>query len=165
MQSFNKVVNPGSIKTYGDRWAKVYVNIEYNAEDDELSITGVVGPLSSGNAIGSCGQIQDELLNIEKYEDGWDYDKVRKLQHVWENYHLNGMHAGTMEQERLVREYFQDNDMRYDYQKAYDYLKSINMHHHLDVHYGYQWLHWPIPEYVLGWLFNLPDTNSTPAWV
>ena len=171
MQSFTKVINPGSVHAYDGLWAKVYIKIKYREadqcvdDDDKLSIVGVVGPLQSGNALGSCGQIQDELFQIEMFEDGWDANSVYDLNYVWKHWHLNDLHAGTMLQEQLVDKYFKDNNIRYDYQVAYDFLKSIEMHKHLGVHYGYKWNHWPVPEYILEWLYNLPETKTTPAWV
>ena len=59
MEPFNKILKLGTNKTDGGRFYTVYSRIKI--VDDKLSITGVEGPLSSGNALGSCGQIE---LNI-----------------------------------------------------------------------------------------------------
>ena len=72
-------------------------------EDGKLSISGVVGPLSSGNALGSCGQIDSsikEALNAGElsFAPEWSTESVRKLLAVWDVWHLNDMQAGCEHQ-------------------------------------------------------------------
>lgn len=82
---------------------------------------------------------------------------------LWSKYHLNNMHAGTPEQEKALEEWKAQGNI-YDYEKAYDYLKSIGLYEvpistiDKDVNpqfidcekgtykYGYGWLKERIPE-------------------
>ena len=97
IQNINKTVLIGSVKTWErGRWARVFCKIEF--KDGRLSIHGVVGPLRSGNALGSCGQIIDHVANIERLADGWTPAKLGKFIEVWHRWHLNDMRAGCEHQ-------------------------------------------------------------------
>jgi len=100
MQDFSKTVRLGSLQTGGGRWASVYCHIIYN--DGELTITGVVGPLPSGNSLGSCGQIRDELKDIRRYATGWTPARILYLRVVWLNYHLNMLHKTLLVPEDVL---------------------------------------------------------------
>jgi hypothetical protein len=93
-QNFKKVIRPGSVKTYGERWASVYIEIEFI--DGKLSLHGVVGPTRGGNALGGAGQIQDEV--IEKWAPAWTPAMYDKLQAIWKEWHLNDMQAACTHQ-------------------------------------------------------------------
>jgi hypothetical protein len=93
-RNFTKVIRPGSVKTYGDRWASVYIEIEY--KDGKLSLHGVVGPTRGGNAMGGAGQIQDAIP--EKWAPNWGPIMYAKLQAIWEQWHLNDLRAGCEHQ-------------------------------------------------------------------
>ncbi len=82
----------------GKRLGRVYCEIEF--ERGELSITGVEGPLPSGNALGSCGQINVGLTpeQIVKFNKGWDADIMAKFLSVWSEWHLNHMKPGCEHQ-------------------------------------------------------------------
>jgi len=96
----------------GYRRASCYVKIKY--EEGKLSISGVIGPLSSGNALGSCGQIDMDFdhgpasdkhgaLSLIrageiKFAKGWDRDKWYRFLRIWEYWHLNDMKAGCEHQ-------------------------------------------------------------------
>jgi len=85
----NLIINPVIKKTYGGRRYRVFVKIDYSKGN--LSLCGVEGPLPSGNCLGNYGQIADSLLEgIVRYMPGWDKAKVRKLQEVWNRWHLCG---------------------------------------------------------------------------
>jgi hypothetical protein len=100
---FKKVVSIGTIKIGGSR-AMVYLRIEIR-KDGELSISGVMGPLRSGNCRGSCGQIDIEFKheNVEdddtrwgkliepeeiNFDRGWSKELWFDLLAMWKNYHL-----------------------------------------------------------------------------
>jgi hypothetical protein len=93
-RNFTKVIRPGSVKTYGERWASVYIEIEYI--DGKLSLHGVVGPTRGGNAMGGAGQIQDTIP--EKWAPNWGPIMYAKLQAIWERWHLNDLRAGCEHQ-------------------------------------------------------------------
>lgn len=72
-------------------------------DDGKFSISGVIGPLSSGNARGSCGQIESsirEALDAGEitFAPEWNADSVRRLLAVWDSWHLNDMKAACEHQ-------------------------------------------------------------------
>lgn len=103
----------GSVKKY----VQVFCSIKYEPSPDELkesqtyrhiigkykgtgrlSITGVVGPRSNGDAYGSCGQISDtirEAINAGEFKpndaQGWTVPDVLSFLDLWDRYHLNDM--------------------------------------------------------------------------
>jgi hypothetical protein len=157
-----KVINPLTKKTYGGRSYRVFVNIQYN--DGKLSITGVEGPTLGGNALGSCGQIVDGLLeDVSKFLPGWNRAKVKKLQEVWERWHLNDMNAGVKEQEDFLREWKKTN--KYEYTAACDALKEAGLYEVNGYKYGHGWIKEDVPQEVIEWLFSLPDSEVKPAWI
>ena len=108
-----KVCRVGSIKI-GGRWASIYINIKMPKSPTEiysrehLSITGVIGALSSGNALGGCGQIDMEFEHRNKEENdsrysnrikpadilfakGWDAKKWYDLLEIWNKWHLKAI--------------------------------------------------------------------------
>lgn len=104
---FKKVLRIGRIKP---DWTKVafsvFVKIVY--KDGRLSLTGVEGPLASGNCRGGCGQIDVEFwhrnseyndkrmadpVRIRAFAPGWTEDKWQRLLDIWHDWHLNDMRA------------------------------------------------------------------------
>ena len=74
---------------------KTFVNVVF--KDGKLSLTGVQGPYSNGNAWGACGQIQDYILDVIPNSD-WTKSKIEELKDVWDKWHLNDMRAGCEHQ-------------------------------------------------------------------
>lgn len=91
---FTKVVRVGSV-TIDNRQAGVYVKIQWK-EGANLSLTGVEGPKSNGDALGSAGQI-GMPVNLT-YAEGWDAATVTRLWETWKEWHLNDMQAGCEHQ-------------------------------------------------------------------
>lgn len=84
-------------------WTKggynIFCRIEFN--DPRLSISGVEGPLPSGNACGGCGQIRDDIRrNLKDLvpAPGWDKKKIVKFLDIWDKWHLNDMRPGCEHQ-------------------------------------------------------------------
>jgi hypothetical protein len=98
MNDFTKVYRIGTAKTYGGRFYSIYVKAEY--KDGILSITGVEGPLASGNCLGGCGQIDVELKpeNLYNTAPGWTVGSIKRLMEIWDRWHLNDMRAGCEHQ-------------------------------------------------------------------
>ena len=110
------VIRPGTMLTWsGGRWASIYCSIKLT-KDGRLSISGVVGPLPSGNALGSCGQIDmgfwhrnpdhNDKRTTEpirprdiRFRPGWTIDKWLQFLEYWHLHHLNDMHAGCEHQQ------------------------------------------------------------------
>lgn len=95
--TINKLVVPGKVLV-GNFLRPLFVHIQYNTTDqrkrncaNEFSFTGVVGPLKSGNAYGSCGQVLDEILEIGEHnaKEGWGALEASMLYRYWKLYHMN----------------------------------------------------------------------------
>lgn len=165
MQDFTKTVRIGTKKTYGGRYYSVYCSIEY--QKDILSITGVEGPIDGGNCIGSCGQIYDHIKPIAHYAKGWNNELLDKFLEFWKSYHLNDMHAGTPEQDACIVRYGAKN---MDYRDKCQLLEAhglyeVTLPNGTRYKYGTGWLRRDVPEHVLEWLYELPNTDRSPAWV
>jgi hypothetical protein len=80
----------------GNRLVSVFCKIQI--EDGKLSITGVEGPMSNGNAAGSCGQIDMHRPEIVELAPGWTRDKLAVFWDTWKAWHLNDMRAGCEHQ-------------------------------------------------------------------
>jgi hypothetical protein len=91
----NKIINPGTIEGHN-----VFIRIETEQKEKGLclSITGVVGPKSNGDAWGSCGQIVDHIDEIDAIKDGWTREMLDKLRDAWNRWHLNDMNAACPHQ-------------------------------------------------------------------
>jgi len=90
-----KVIRIGTAKAY-DRTMNVYCSIKF--EGGKLSISGVEGPLSNGDCLGSCGQTQTPVKEIKEYAEGWDKDNHQRFLDEWKAWHLNDMRAGCQHQ-------------------------------------------------------------------
>lgn len=152
------------------KWGNVYCNVKWN--DRRLSITGVEGPMRNGDARGGCGQIDPLKSEITEFAPGWNQETLEKFAAIWERWHLNDMRAGNAAQEKALREW-KEKGNAFTYEKAVEYLKSINLYEvkisldgvQVPYKYGYRWLTEEVPQEVIDWLFNLPETDMTPAWV
>ena len=73
----------------------------------------------------------------------------KEIYRFWKLYHLNGMHAGTEEQEAAI-EAWKAQGNKYEYRKACEHLKSIGLYeveyNGKPYRYGHAWLHREIPE-------------------
>ena len=94
IEKINKVVRIGTGCTINT--GNVYCKINY--EDGKLSISGVEGPLSNGDAKGACGQIVMHEWDIREYAPGWDEKKVAEFRAVWDKWHLNDMRPNCQHQ-------------------------------------------------------------------
>ena len=104
------------------------------------------------------------LETIAEYIDDPVFMQILNL---WRKYHLNGMHAGTPEQEAFVERYLADMkatdpNHRYDYTEAKEALKAAGlltveytgkttgrMYDHEPYTYGHGWVVNDLPESVL----------------
>lgn len=104
MQPFKKIIRIGTQKEYNNRGvevpADIFCKIEYRDKGKdgkfELSISGVIGPKSNGDALGGCGQI-DMSLDVAAISPApqWSKTKIKELLKVWGRWHLNDMNAAT----------------------------------------------------------------------
>ena len=93
-----KTIRPGTLNVGREVQANVYCKIEFRG--GKLSISGVVGPMRNGDALGSCGQIRDSVAQMEdcRLAPGWNTAMRDKFVAIWEAWHLNDMQAGCEHQ-------------------------------------------------------------------
>lgn len=145
----NKTIHPLTQHNRSGRpTIKVFCKIEFNGK--RLSISGVEGPLSTGNCIGGAGQIVDNLKGDGyRLGPGWTETMLDMFIDVWNNYHLNDMRAGCPHQ----------RDMGWN-------DRNVNMPCPVCAYrYGTQWLFEEVPQDVLNFLKLLPESPTKPAWV
>ena len=165
--SLSKVVRLG--KTQIGRFKRdVFCKIEI--KDGKLSICGVEGPKANGNCFGSCGQIDMHRPNIVSPAPGWDQDTISHFFAVWHRWHLNDMRAGSPDQERWLRENpIPEAECAYPkshYDVACVKLAAAGLNPDKDGYmYGHGWNTEELPEDVIEFLSNLPETDIQPAWV
>lgn len=117
-----KIINPCLCKTYGSVPANAFARIEY--EDGQLSICGVVGPMSNGNCKGSAGQCVDEIRK-GKPTDGWTPEMLKKLCDIWDRWHLNDMRPYCQHQKELGWDKLAGEEItQYHYRLTSDALKQ-----------------------------------------
>ena len=159
MKNWTKLVTP--TKEYN---RPVFVTIQY--KDGRLSITGVEGPDSNGNAHGGAGQIE---LNPDNNSYGWSYEDVKKLKDIWDRWHLNNMRAGSPNQEQWLnnnKDQFPGYPVSH-YEWASQKLSEAGINpdnSHNGYLYGSAWLKEEVPQDVLDWLQSLPETTRTHPW-
>jgi len=144
----DKVIRFGTKKTAGGRIYNVYAHIYYHNE--ALSITGVEGPLESGNCLGSCGQIVDSLVDFENFADGWNEARIQDFAGVWDQWHLNDLKAECQHQRALGQTW-----------KTHPSSECETCGYVL----GSAWLTEAIPDAILKYLDKLPYSTKKPAWV
>ena len=75
-------------------------------------------------------------LHTNYYSGGQNLDEIaeyiktplfQKIYTFWEKYHLNGMHAGTPEQEEAIEKWEAEGN-KYDYEKACEMLKKCALY-------------------------------------
>lgn len=164
-----KIVRAGKVPEYKRNGSPVFANVFCRVtlhDNGRLSITGVVGPLKSGNAYGSCGQIVDTLRDPAFVpRDGFN---ARRFADVWDRWHLNDMRAGSPAQETYIREHLNDGKRR-EYPEVCALLESagLNPDPETGYRYGSAWMREEVPADVIAWLFSdaVPVTDVAPAWV
>jgi hypothetical protein len=151
-ENFGKVIHPYNIKyNYQKRSFPVFITIKF--ENGELNITGVEGPLPSGNCKGGCGQIDIgfDYHNIDHYAKDWDVKMLSKLLKIWDQWHLNYRHAECEHQE----------SKGYNYNNCPDNERVCSV---CGYKIGSAWTKREVPEDILIWLKILPDSDKIPAW-
>jgi len=107
-----------------------------------------------------------------RFTKGWNYANFKEFLDVWKRWHLNDLNAGTPMQEEHLRRIkellpFPGYPVSY-YEWASNILYDAGLNPSPDKEgylYGHAWLKEEVPQEAIEWLFNLPDTDKTPAWV
>lgn len=141
--------------------------IKIEVKDKQLSISGVIGPMKSGNARGGCGQIDMEFAHRnpkdddKRYSDpithsqiefakGWTVEMWWDLLDAWKEWHLNDLQSAC--------EHQRAKGLTYD-KAPLDKCKKCGWK------LGNGWRTKPVPVAVIEFLRELPDTDKKPAWV
>lgn len=92
-----KIVQPAICEVYKGT-AKAYAEITFM--DGNLSIHGVIGPLSNGNCKGSAGQCSDSIREGTPAK-GWTREMLDRFCDIWDEWHLNDMRPYCEHQKTL----------------------------------------------------------------
>jgi len=167
-----KVINPGRVDVRGNgKTTPLFCKIEIT--DGKLSISGVEGPLASGNAVGGCGQIdmgyyhtneaendkrykKGHLTRIAEYTAGWSAPMFQKFLSVWHRWHLNDMRSACEHQRALGWKYEEHHD-----KKTFQGEACPTCGYKI----GSACLKEELPQDVIDFLVSLPDSTTTPKWV
>jgi len=103
------------------------------------------------------GQCIDSIF--EEFENEIkNKDLYIKLMNLWQRNHLNDMNAGTKEQEVAIKDW-KSRGNKYDYTKACEYLKSINLYEvpqgEVMYKYGSSWIYREISKEDVNEIKNL----------
>jgi hypothetical protein len=145
-----------------EQLSNVFCSVEI--KDGELTISGVVGPMRSGDCAGSAGQIVDEPIKEYNVSDGWNLLTVAEFYKVWHRWHLNKLRPGTAEQEKAI-EIWKKAGNQYTYDGACEYLKSIGLYEVNGYKYGHGWITEELPQRIVDYVEGLKETRLDPAWV
>ena len=96
----DRLGRPLSSKKY-THMTDAYAKIRYDGK--RLSISGVIGPMRSGNCKGSAGQCVEEIRKGIPTKE-WNREMLDKFCDIWERWHLNDLHAGCEHQRDFEKE-------------------------------------------------------------
>lgn len=154
----------GGEETFTYKDGKQVPTGERTPEYQELSICGEIWNSRKTDCV-TCGQCLDE---IAKYVHTPLFKEIYEL---WDKYHLNGMHAGTPEQEAAVKEWMNQGN-QYDYTEACKMLEKKGLlevnftgmtvgrvYNNEPYKYGHGWVVGILPEEVLKRVNEIIDEN------
>lgn len=153
-----RIINPCSVKI-NNRNAQVFCKIEYT--NGRLSISGVEGPQANGNCAGSCGQIdmgysRDKRDEGMEFNEGWSFNLWKEFLETWSRWHLNDMRAGC-EHQRANGWTYEEHHNKETFEGEACGQCGYKI--------GSAWLREEVPESVISFLQNLPESKTVPAWV
>lgn len=179
---WRRVVSPGTTED-GTLFVTIELHDQRNPQHGpELSITGVAGPRSNGDAHGDCGQVRRYLAAIDDRDiaQGWTREMIDQLGDIWDRWHLNGMRAGSPAQEQYLRDHPYDRQRHGSdhFRWARETLAEAGLQpdqHHtaqtsagaVPAHgysYGTAWLYESLPVSGTHWLRNLPTSPKAHPW-
>ena len=107
-----KVMRVGTVQL-SHRKTPCSVFVKADIASGKLSISGVIGPLANGDAVGGCGQIDMEFahrnpadndarysspLRLVEFAAGWNEELWLEFLDVWARWHMNDARAGCEHQ-------------------------------------------------------------------
>jgi hypothetical protein len=133
-----------------------------------MSITGVIGPRSSGGSAGGAGQISMEFAHRDpadndkrfgislikasefNFAEGWNAEKWLDLLDIWKRWHLNDMQAACKHQRKLGWTY-----------STHSGKKCPECGYKI----GTEWRSEKVPASVIKKLKSFPAADRNPVWV
>ena len=105
-----------------------------------------------------------QCLDDDYFSKCVDCSEFRAIQEFWKRHHLNGMHAGTVEQEKALEDW-KERPQGFSYDEDCDYLKSIGLYEVTlengeKYEYGHGWLYRGIPEDGLNAMKSLVENGE-----
>lgn len=175
-EPFTSVVLPGSTDQ-----GKLFITIEWDGK--RLSITGVEGPKRNGDARGGWGQCRSTLGELLSYVNPWTADMAAELSNIWQRWHLNDMRAGCEHQraagwDKRPIDRSKPLDAYGEHvagHTTWNMLTWVKPSDHpaglltkpcqtCGYRYGSAWLTEEVPEEVLKWLHDLPQSTQVHPW-
>ena len=100
------------------------------------------------------------LDTIAKYVDDKTFNEIYTL---WKKWHLNDMHAGTIEQEQALNNW-EEKPKYWSYEQDCEYLKSIGLYevqyNGEPYRYGTKWIKYDIDKNDLQMIYNLLGVSA-----
>lgn len=124
----------------------IEMELTYKDNDTSKPILSICGELwnATHTNIVMGGQCLDNLNEFSSLKCN---PLFKRLYRLWNLYHLNDMHAGTVKQEQALNNYRDQNQNRYCSQdEQCKYLESIGLLVDDGYKYGTSWLYRPIPD-------------------
>lgn len=139
----------------GRRINEVRIEIELEEKNAGQPVFSACGEVwnSKHTDCECCGQCLDELLPY--FEDNALY---KEIHHLWKNYHLNDLHAGTREQAAFLEEHYSELNKTQDwlYKAELELLTKYGKEKDEEGKvYGTKWYYWDIPAEDLERINNL----------
>jgi hypothetical protein len=147
----------------GRKINEVEVTVTYI--NDKLSIVGGIWNAKKTD-YSTCGQYHEEIDRYSKYMNVKARNVWKAIKPIWEKWHLNDMHAGTIVQETYLKEYgikgYENQCAALEDANIYAvYLEgeelTLNPHVSQPYKYGHGWLKRKVPDSVIGVLYALCD--------
>jgi hypothetical protein len=141
-----KTIQLGKVDYNGTGRKNYAVDIEVELDEaGELHMSGNIWNTTRSDIV-QAGQCQDTIAKFFPQDK-----KVQRMIEVWNEYHLNHMHAGTPAQEKLIEEH-QDSFEHYP-KSHYEQARALLEEHDLLVDNGYKygsaWLKQELPAEIV----------------
>lgn len=172
---FNKIVSPGRTTN-----GKVFFFVSYGMDKlnpsittPKLSITGVEGPKTDGDAKGGCGCFE---IPKTMHDRTWYIAACKRFRQIQQDWHLNTMQAGTPAQMAELKKHKFPGYPINHFDWASDILWGAGLNPDNaygpdgtpgaatgilgGYKYGHAWLKQAVPEDVLQFLVDLPEDKE-----
>jgi len=134
----SKTFNFGKIDFYGIgrkvNLVTVEVNLRYREDGKPIfTASASVWNIHQTDCV-QCGQCLDTIYPF--FTDNKLFCTIYKM---WLLYHLNNTNCGTVKQDMAIKKHFSYTNQQYEYTKAKEFLKSIDLYNDNGHKYGMGW--------------------------